>query len=196
MEQTLRRTSLSPAQHFTEFVHERKGRYHGRNGRQEPKSYIPPHEIEEYWSEQNIRTVLKQCQPHLLADSNAIKANFPLTFSLLVYIDEIEHLGVFLHHDIDDTKLPLKSRPSALEGLMYDRLWDALYNHQWTLFPLVIGGRNELADLQLSHDHVLPFDKETLLKTGDLAQIFLVKIHESCNQSPLVRSFPIIHRHR
>ena len=195
MEATPVQTNTNTDLDFTEFVNETRKKYKGRNGRRESKNYIPPHEVDGYWPEPKIRTALKTYKPRLVGDPHTIKTQYLLIFSTLVYIGKCSWISHFMRYRLSDNWFPLETRPEpALKGPIYDDLWNKLYRAQWMFFPLVFRGRFELTNVRLTPDHVLPFQEEQVLKRGDAAQISLIQIDESCNESDQVglpsRSLP------
>ena len=175
---------------FTNFVTTVTQKYTGTDGTGQQQPFVPYADLEEYWGNSRINTVLASCQPRLPYSAESIRSRCLRIFSLLVYADLVPLFDVFMTRDIRDHVLaediPPEHMHSALSPGIYKKVRKAIRQYQWLFYPIAINP-HDLSDLQLSDRRVLPFTLGTRLSQNDSATIRKIEVLESYKTLTKVR---------
>lgn len=177
-------TKLQPILDFTQKVQEWEKDYQGQDGRGEQKPFVPYSVLQSYWKRKNkVDEVRKAYHPSITASVDAIMKRNLRLFSLLVYLDRVQHLHSFTAHNINDEQFPLPARhiPAKLDAPAFEELIQRIREHQWRFFPLVLDYAR-LSDLHLEPDHILPFHGVEEIAGGDAVTVFKLRAHAACDE--------------
>ena len=151
----------------------------GINGRLEVQKYVPARELKKYWSEENVRQVIESIIPNIPVQFETITGRYLKVFSTLVFIDQPEHIRLFLKQGIGDNKLPLDSLPDTWNGVV-----DKFLVEQWQFCPWdFIIQESDMRELYTRQ--ILPVRYTKLPMTGqhDLTEVRVVELYsEHCKE--------------
>ena len=175
------RPNPQPVVDFTEYINERKGKYTGRDGHGEERSFVPEEELTRYWTKGKVNEICKAHNPHLTIKFDVVSKLCLRLFSILVYIDKVQYFDVLTRHKISDAQLPLAEVPPVLNYPAYEDVVRDFLKHQWLFCPLVL---NEalFTNLHLHSDHILPFCIETSIKDGKPTRILKIRVSRLCDR--------------
>jgi hypothetical protein len=182
MEQARTHQICRPMTEFTDFVAAVKRKCVGTDGTGQQQPFIPYADLDEFWDNGRINTVLASCKPHLPYSAESIRSRCLRIFSLLVYENLVSSLDVFMTHDIGDYILAQDIAPEhmheALSSNIYKPVRKAIRRYQWLFYPIAINP-HELSNLRLCDHRVLPFTIGDVVSENDSATIRKVNVLES-----------------
>jgi len=171
-----------PIREFTAHIDKLQREYYGQDGNGDRKAYIPVTELARYWDRKKVQAICKAFSPEPLSISlDAVNPPRLRLFSILVYIDKVDHFMSFLEHNISDIYLPLINVPQLFQSPVYQEVINGLREHQWLFCPLVLEYAH-LANVNLDARHILPFHYEEEIKKGDSAYVYRIKVDKACDK--------------
>ncbi len=175
-----------PFSKFAEFVADTKSKNIGHDIAGNPKKYVPYSALVTYWTTGSISRVLRAFpgSGRLDIDIDLIKRRYLRIFSTLVYtspaaVNNFQNL--FISKNLDDKRLPWRSRPSEWPDEKFFRdFFKQIAPHQWQFFPFDFS-RDNLHDLRIDDECILPIDPTTPIAQGSAATIERFEVHPESN---------------
>lgn len=151
--------------------------------------YIPLDTLEQYWQDNPISHILNSCRHETPINVciDDILTRYLRIFSILVYISTPENIKLtyiksFTVEDINDARLPFKTKPDALSDAIDGiHTFQLFQQHQWLFSPVALGP-NTLQSKDLLPQSVLPFTVQEVLAggNGEGTTVKKCKVHPSC----------------
>ncbi|CAG7560637.1 unnamed protein product [Fusarium equiseti] len=157
----------------------------GINGRLAVQKYVPATQLKIYWTEESVRQIIRSIIPSFPVQFETITGQYLKVFSTLVFIDQPEHIGLFLKGRLGDNKLPLDGLPTTWNGVV-----DKFLVEQWQFCPweFSIHG-TDMHMKELHAQQILPvrYTKLPMTEQHDPTEVRIVELdREYCEFPPEV----------
>ena len=159
----------------------------------EKSCYISPSDLEGFWNDEMITSVLYEKHPHISADLSTIRTNYLRVWSILVHIGRPEFITDFIIKDqSDDHNLPLGPGDGPTvrtQGSAFSAALEEFRKKQWPFIPVEFRRGNTMFKRLLDDRHVLPIDYvERLSGVSPETVVRKVRLHEGCTDYSIVSS--------
>ncbi|KAK2598085.1 hypothetical protein QQS21_005796 [Conoideocrella luteorostrata] len=171
--------TFDPFREFTAFVHRKQCQ--GTDGFDRTKPYILHGDLATYWARVEIREVFNSIVPPISCSIENILSRYLRSFSLLVYLNMVQHLPIFVQLEITDDYLGWHPLLAEFDCLLYEELQRKVQEYKWRFFPLIIqpAGPGRLSNTKLSDHVILPINSAEVLKRSDSSIVKKVTVQLS-----------------
>ncbi|KAF5589677.1 serine threonine kinase [Fusarium pseudoanthophilum] len=170
----------SCVQHFRDYVQSKW--ILGSDGEGKVVPYIPPCELEKYWTAERMNRILTSTTIPIDATYETISHGYLECFSILVFIDHCDKIPVICsnHNGLKDDNLPFTADAFKPMSKWSDQFLDA----QWMFCPFIFS-RACVYKRPLQPRTILPVTYDDYIKERragpDAAVLRKVQIHDKCN---------------